>query len=1094
LNPGDQIVVTFTARPNIGNVLALYDEIDYANAAVTITGSPVLTTRLYSGQTLLGTYVAQPYTYNYSGVNYVFFVVVFVPPGGGQGLEILSPAEIDFSSINNGITNGRMVTTISGGVVSGLDLANFTMADFVSSNGDFVQQTDINVTSITLQSVSNSCQVAVTPSTASFGANGGTGSLSVTPAGLNCTWNVSSNVPGLTITAGSIGTGSGTVNYTVQPNPASVSRGGTITVTTADSQASVTVTQGGTACSYSLPQASQAFTGAGGSGSVTISAPGGCGWGVDTGGASWITINSAISGSGDGVVSYSVAANVTNSSRVAALTIAGQSYVVKQSAAGVAVSCTASGTASQTALEGRTELLGELLLDCAGLPAAVAATVSLSLNTNITNGITGGDTVDALLAGPSGSQNGHIAGYNTVRWTGVAMGPGETVLHLTGVRADASLLGNGSNLPAVPITAQVSVVAGDAVPVTYAAPTGCGFVSNAATLACASTTLLFQKGQPSPPTGGAQTTIPLAYQEAAASEFHTGAAATRLRLSLRGIPPTVQVYAPVYPIEGATHAQLYSADASGTGGSPVSGAPLAGGTYQQLTVSGGAATATWVVLSLSPTLVDKWTFPLLVTNASNSDLNAIQIAASLGPVSDAGVASSTAPIPRYRDFSVAQKLVNLRVTTVTSKTAGSSSAAAHMAPRAVGSNLTSTVTLLNDTSDPSQAATNVKVQGNVSGASIVNCTATGSGSCAGSGAGAVANFGTLAAGEQQTVTLTEQVDPSLTSGTVDNAVGARSDQTNTDLTAASAASSYLVNNIGPVVLPDQPSSGSGSSRSFTFQFSHPNGWQSLGILNVLISNVLDARRACYLAYSVPASTLYLVNDAGDAGGPFAGTLTLGSNQSIQNSQCAVTLTSASGSGLTFSLTLNITFTAAFGGNKVAYVAARDQAQNNSNWQAVGVWQAPWTPPGTITLANLSQPRGTGASGTEQFTVMDSKGTGDIGIVNILMNSAIDARQACYLAYVAATNTLILVNDAGQAGGPFAGSMPLSGGSATIQNGQCQVKAFGSSAQANGNSLTLTLNLTFFAGFGGNRIIYVAGRDQAYGNNTDWQAMGTWSIQ
>jgi hypothetical protein len=73
-------------------------------------------------------------------------------------------------------------------------------------------------------------------------------------------------------------------------------------------------------------------------------------------------------------------------------------------------------------------------------------------------------------------------------------------------------------------------------------------------------------------------------------------------------------------------------------------------------------------------------------------------------------------------------------------------------------------------------------------------------------------------------------------------------------------------------------------------------------------------------------------------------------------------------------------------------------------------------------------------------------------------------------------------------------MVLSGGTATIQNSQCSVNATGSSAVKNGNTLILTLNITFKSPFAGNRILWLAGRDAAGGNNTDWQAMGTTTVQ
>jgi hypothetical protein len=718
----------------------------------------------------------------------------------------------------------------------------------------------------------------------------------------------------------------------------------------------------------------------------------------------------------------------------------------------------------------------------------------------VTNVLSGANVLDALLVNGTTSLNAQIAGYNTILWTGVTIGPGTAALRITNVRVDASLLATRGLTQSVAVTGQVSVNIGADLPVTYAAENvGCSAGGSVEILGCANVTLVFQKGQPSSATGGAQTIIPLVYQEAALGVFHAGGTApTRLRLVLKNVPNTVSVFAPVYPTEGQGFAQLYSADANGAGGTPVTGTQTVQGIYQQLTVTGGMATATWVVLSTLPNQIETWTFPLLLNNATNNDLTNIQIVASLAPVSDVSVASALAkaPLPRYRDFSVPQKLVNLRVTVVSSTVkpaVGHAAGEVHLTPRSttVSGNVTSTVQILNDTSDPTQVATNVTVRGNVSGASVVGCTASGSGQCAGSGGGADASYGSLAPGEMETVTITEQPNPGA--GGVGNTAYAGADETNADLNAATG-STYVILNGEPIAVSSQPATGGGTTQSFTFQFAHPDGWQNFGVVNILVNTALDGRRACYMAYSVPATALYLVDDGGDAGGPFAGSVVLGSSAVIQNSQCAVSLASAVGSGTTLTLTLNITFQAGFGGNKVFYVAAGDQSGGNSNWQALGVWQVPSSPPtGTIGIGGLSSGHMAGLTGTLQVTVADTKGAGDIGIVDILINGAIDGRHACYLAYAMASNTLFLVDDAGDAGGPFAGGMVLVGGSGTIQNSQCQVLAFGSSAQTAGNRLTLTLNLSFFGGFGGNQIVYVAGRDQASGNNTDWQSVGTWSV-
>ena len=241
----------------------------------------------------------------------------------------------------------------------------------------------------------------------------------------------------------------------------------------------------------------------------------------------------------------------------------------------------------------------------------------------------------------------------------------------------------------------------------------------------------------------------------------------------------------------------------------------------------------------------------------------------------------------------------------------------------------------------------------------------------------------------------------------------------------------------------------------------------------------------------------LVDDAGEAGGPFAGSLTLGSTGTIENSQCRVGLASATGNGTVLSLVLNVTFKPAFGGNRIEFVAAGDQSGHNTDWQPSGVWQVPFTPTVAITAASVSPGHVAAAVGTPQvvtFTVTDTKGAGDFGVVNVLTNHFLDGRQACYIAYVASSNTLLLVNDLGLAGGPFAGSMVLNGGSGSIQNSQCSISAAGSSVTTNGNTLTMTLNMTFSSAFIGTRVFYLAARDGSDGNNTGWQSMGTLTVQ
>jgi hypothetical protein len=85
------------------------------------------------------------------------------------------------------------------------------------------------------------CTFSISPTSASQPAGGGTGSVTVT-ATAGCAWTAVSNATFITITAGSSGTGNGTVNYSVAANTGSTSRTGTLTI----AGLTFTVTQAGT--------------------------------------------------------------------------------------------------------------------------------------------------------------------------------------------------------------------------------------------------------------------------------------------------------------------------------------------------------------------------------------------------------------------------------------------------------------------------------------------------------------------------------------------------------------------------------------------------------------------------------------------------------------------------------------------------------------------------------------------------------------------------------------------------------------------------------------------------------------------------------
>jgi hypothetical protein len=146
---------------------------------------------------------------------------------------------------------------------------------------------------------------------------------------------------------------------------------------------------------------------------------------------------------------------------------------------------------------------------------------------------------------------------------------------------------------------------------------------------------------------------------------------------------------------------------------------------------------------------------------------------------------------------------------------------------------------------------------------------------------------------------------------------------------------------GPIVWPrpvsatPAPVIGFTSPASYTFEFEDATNARNLETVWILNNSSLDGRQACYLAFHVPSSQLFLFPDSGLASG--LQSLAFPSGGQMGNSSCFVSLANATVtvSGRRLTLALNVTFR-----NRGAiWMAAKTLSGEVSSWQAMNVTNA-----------------------------------------------------------------------------------------------------------------------------------------------------------
>ena len=311
--------------------------------------------------------------------------------GGSGSVGVTSTAACPWwaATVDPGFTSWLHITSGANG--NGNGTVNYT----VDANGGAPRSGTMTIAGQTFtvnQSVS--CTYSINPTSASPGSGAVTGSTISVAATAGCAWTAISNSAWLTITGGASGTGNGTVTYSVAANTG-VARTGTLTI----AGQTFTVNQA-SGCTYSLSPGSTApGSGAVTGSTVSVTAAAGCPWTAVSNNA-WITITGGSGGTGNGTVTYNVAAN-TGVARTGTLTIAGQSFTVNQ-----ASGCTYSISPGSTA---------------PGSGAVTGTTVSVTATAGCPWTAVSNDAWLTITGGASGTGNGTVT-YNVAANTG----PGRT--------------------------------------------------------------------------------------------------------------------------------------------------------------------------------------------------------------------------------------------------------------------------------------------------------------------------------------------------------------------------------------------------------------------------------------------------------------------------------------------------------------------------------------------------------------------------------------------------------------------------------------------------------------------------------------------
>jgi hypothetical protein len=265
------------------------------------------------------------------------------PAGGGPGSVTVTAAG---GCAWTAASQAGWITVMGGSSGNGKGTVSFSVA----ANNGAARNGGITIAgqtyTVAQAAASQSCSYSLSAGAQSVAATAGQAAVSVT-AGSGCAWTASSQAGWIAVTSGASGSGNGSVVLSVGANTGA-ERSGSVTI--AGHTHTITQAAAPAPCSYALDSNDASIGAAGATTQVGVSADAGCAWTAQSQ-ASWISISSGASGSGDGTVRLTVSSNASTQ-RVGTVVIAGQAFTVTQAPAAAACTYSLSPTTQAVALLG----------------------------------------------------------------------------------------------------------------------------------------------------------------------------------------------------------------------------------------------------------------------------------------------------------------------------------------------------------------------------------------------------------------------------------------------------------------------------------------------------------------------------------------------------------------------------------------------------------------------------------------------------------------------------------------------------------------------------------------------------------------------